>query len=271
MRVPNSRRNLDRAITRIAGSQGGFVRARTSVANALVGQMLPNGAVKGGSSLKIRFGDVATRATTDLDAARATDIDEFIADMADSLAQGWNGFTGRTVPVDPATPRDVPPSYVMQPFDIKLEYLGRSWCTVRFELGHNEIGDADSPEFCVPAEANRILVQLGFPEIDAVPLMPLHHQIAQKLHGVSEPSGRRAHDLIDLQVIFANAEVDLPLVRRTCEKLFAYRKMQDWPPILVKGEGWDALYADQVLPSVKPTADEAVEWANELIAMIMQS
>jgi hypothetical protein len=98
--------------------------------------------------------------------------------------------------------------------------------------------------------------------------MPLHHQIAQKLHGASEPGSRRAHDLIDLQVIMANAEVDLPLVRRTCERLFAYRKMQAWPPKIENVPGRDELYAAQALSSVAPTVGEAIEWANGLIAAI---
>ena len=43
--------------------------ARTLVSNAMVGSMLPSGVVKGGTSIKLRFGSLATRYTTDLDAA----------------------------------------------------------------------------------------------------------------------------------------------------------------------------------------------------------
>lgn len=63
---PNSRRNLDMAIHRMAASDKDFVKLRALLANAIVGQMLPNGAVKGGTALKFRFGDAATRFTTDL-------------------------------------------------------------------------------------------------------------------------------------------------------------------------------------------------------------
>ena len=113
MKMPNSRRNLDRAITRMAGSQNGFVRVSTAIANALVGQMLPNGAAEGGSSSKVRFGDAATRATTDPGVARSSSLDGFIADLSDSLLAGWNGSSGRIVPLAPAMPRDVPTAYVM--------------------------------------------------------------------------------------------------------------------------------------------------------------
>ena len=47
-----------------------------------------------------------------------------------------------------------------------------------------------------------------------VPLMPLTHQVAQKLHGLSDIGGNRAHDLIDLQLIFAHGGVDLAEVHR---------------------------------------------------------
>lgn len=75
---PNSRRNLDIAIERVAGRGPAFVQARTLMADAVVAQMLPDGAVKGGSALKLRFGDAGTRFSEDLDTARASGIDEYI-------------------------------------------------------------------------------------------------------------------------------------------------------------------------------------------------
>ena len=40
-------------------------------------------------------------------------------------------------------------------------------------------------------------------------------------------------------------------------------------PTVAKGEGWDELYASQAKGlDVLPTADEAVEWANALVAKI---
>lgn len=40
----------------------------------MVAQMLPDGAVKGGSALKLRLGDEGTRFSEDLDTARASDM-----------------------------------------------------------------------------------------------------------------------------------------------------------------------------------------------------
>lgn len=269
MKTPNSKRNLDMAIRRMGVTDEDYIRMRAMLANAIVAQMMPEGAVKGGSALKIRFGDDCTRATTDLDAAGKGSLTAFVSDFGERLANGWNGFTARLVPREPASPESVPAAYVMQPFDVKLDYLKGAWCTVVFELGHNEIGDADEPEMVYPAEANRMLETMGFPDLEPIPLMPLHHQIAQKLHAVSEPSSMRAHDLIDLQLMVDDGDVDYHLTKQTCEKLFAYRKMQPWPPMIQMADTWGPLYDEQAKNlAVLPTVDEAVFWANALIRMI---
>lgn len=62
MKRPNSMRHLDDAIRRLCGgAPQDFVRARTVMANAIVASMLPDGVVKGGSALKMRFGEENTR------------------------------------------------------------------------------------------------------------------------------------------------------------------------------------------------------------------
>lgn len=56
-RQPNSKSNLDRAISRYAGGDAIVANELSvSLANAIVAQLLAEGVVKGGSSLKIRFG-----------------------------------------------------------------------------------------------------------------------------------------------------------------------------------------------------------------------
>jgi Nucleotidyl transferase AbiEii toxin, Type IV TA system len=236
IKKPNSKRNLDMTLRRMGESDEDFIRTRTLLANVIVAQMLPNGAVKGGSSLKIRFGDRRTRATIDLDAARANDLDTFIAEFEERLTEGREDFTARLVLRDPASPENVPTSYVMQPFDVKLSYLGGAWCTVPFELGHDEIGDTEEPDMVFPTEAAVILLALGFSEPKPVPLMRLPHQIAQKLHAASAPGSIRAHDLIDLQVMLANGHIDYLATKQTCKRLFTCRKMQSWPPAIHENE-----------------------------------
>ena len=222
--APNSRRNLDIAIQHEFGEN--FIKIRTIMANVIVAQMLPNGAVKGGSAIKFRFGNEGTRFSDDLDTVQGKDLAMFINALELELSKGWNGFTGHVVTRAPAKPKGVPAQYVMQPFEVKLSYNSRPWFTVTLEVGHNEIGDADNPDWSISPDITAIFERLGFPAPGPVPLMQLRYQIAQKLHGVSEPGSGRAHDLIDLQRILSSEHVNFIELKETCKQLFAYRKMQ---------------------------------------------
>ena len=177
-----------------------------------------------------------------------------------------------TQPKEPPSPESVPAAYIMQPFEVKLAYNGKSWMTLPLEVGHNEIGDADDPDMITSLEAATIMKELGFPEPGPIPCMKLEHQIAQKLHAVSSPGSERAHDLIDLQIAVSNGEIDYAKTRAVCTRLFAYRAEQEWPPEISKGEGWDSLYASQADGlDVLSTVDDAVTWANNLVARIDSS
>jgi len=270
LETPNSRRNLDLAIQRSFGQNQNYLEVRTVMANAIVAQMLPSGAVKGGSAIKFRLGYSSTRFTSDLDTVFRTDLKAFIADYEEGLKNGWNGFTGRIVAKTPAEPKGVPAEYVMQPFEVKLSYNGKSWITVILEVGHNEIGDGDEPDWAMSSDVISIFEELGFPAPKPVALMPLSHQIAQKLHGLSEQGSKRVHDLIDLQLIVANADPNLRSTREICERLFEYRKKQKWHPTITIGNDWDALYSTQIESlAVLKSVDEAVSWANDLIRQII--
>ena len=182
---PNSRRNLDIAIERVAGRGPAFVQARTLMADAVVAQMLPDGAVKGGSALKLRFGD---------------------------------------------------------------------------------------PDMIVPKDAAMLFEALGFDPPSPVPVMRLSHQIAQKLHGLSEKGSKRAHDLVDLQLISLTGRIDLARTRETCERLFAYRGQQAWPPAIEAGSNWTSLYAESAEGlDVTQNLAEAVEWVNGFVNEIANS
>ena len=268
--APNSRANLDKAIQRFAGNPLRANEIRNLMANAIVAQMIGEGVVKGGTGLKFRFGEAMSRVTADLDTAWRTGLDEFLKGLRMRLASGWNGFSGEVRVLKQGSPKGVPFDYVMQPCDVKLSYLGRPWYTVQLEVGHNEIGDADAFDVVeIPRVLEELFDFIAIPRPAAVPAMRLEFQVAQKLHGSSAPSSKRAHDLIDLQLIVGKVDVDMKLAGEICRKLFRYRKTHEWPPTVVKGEDWEQTYDDQKadLP-VLPTVDEAVAWANELIGKI---
>lgn len=56
------------------------------------------------------------------------------------------------------------------------------------EVGHNKIGDADAADWAELTDAGELFGATGFPAPGRAPLMPLDHQIAQKLHAVSGPA-----------------------------------------------------------------------------------
>ena len=271
--VPNSRTNLDKAILRFAGEIRRANELRTLMANAIVAQMIGEGVVKGGSGIRFRFGDVKTRASMDLDTAWRTDLDTFLGMLRKRLAEGWNGFSGEVRVLRQASPRGIPFEYVMQPCEVKLNYRSRPWFTVQLEIGHNEIGDADECDLIgVPNVLADLFEYLAIPAPAALPMMKLEYQVAQKLHGVTAPGSKRAHDLVDLQLIMANGNVDLALVHALCCKLFKYRKVHEWPPKVIKGDAWEDIYSAQSRGiNVLPNVDAAVAWANELIARIANS
>ena len=269
-KTPNSRRNLDMAIQRAYGVGTSLAEARKLMANVVAGQFLPEGVVKGGSSIRLRYGKAATRFTLDLDTAWKTDLDTFLSAMKARAHDGWAGFTGEIIPRKPASPRGVPFDYVMQPFDIKLSYRGQSWCTVELEVGYNEIGDADEAEMVPLADdIAEMFARVGLPKPSPLPLMSIEYQIAQKLHGMTSPRANRPHDLTDIQVIVANSKIDMAKLRGICTRLFSYRRQQAWPPKLQILEDWRATYDEwRDLAAVKPTLEEAVNWVNEFISEI---
>lgn len=266
--APNSVRSLNQRIRNLAGSEELTIRRRVGMALVVVGQLLPEGAIKGGSAMALRYGR-GTRFTQDLDAARVQPLARFRSDFEDALATGWAGFTGRLIAKAAPRPTGVPTAYVMQPFDVKLDYRGRPWCTVKFELGHNEIGDADEPEYQLADDLAQLFIQVGLEAPTPVRVMRADHQVAQKLHAVSQPGSDRVRDLVDLQLLDLGENLDLALVRTTCGRLFDYRRQHAWPPTIEIGEGWETLYA-AAIEDVDALAevDAAIAWVNDFVDRI---
>lgn len=157
----------------------------------------------------------------------------------------------------------------MQPFEVRLDYEGRSWCSVKFEIGHNEIGDAEEPEYRLSADLANLFVEVGVESPKPVRVMSADHQIAQKLHAVSAEASERARDLVDLQLLDRGEDLDLVQVRATCTRLFKYRGQQTWPPTITAGDRWNTLYEDAVEGlEVVPTVAAAVDWINEFARRI---
>ena len=271
---PHNEHELELALTRLAGSNLAAVEHRDIMAGVILGQMLPAGTVvKGGTSMRLRLGPGNSRVTIDFDTVRSIELDEYIKALRFLLESGWADFTGEVVIRKPSSPVGVPFEYVMQPIDVKLAYRHHPWCTVRLEVSHNELGDADVVEIReLPQQIKDIFAALNLPEPKPIPLMTIPYQIAQKLHAVSQYGSSRVRDLIDIQLIALREQIDFPSTMSVCRRLFKYRRMQAWPPHIDKGDDWDSIYENLKgeLPVAK-TCDEAIFVINELIAKIDNS
>ena len=69
-----------------------------------------------------------------------------MSEFSKRLEVGWGEFSGSVVKFGEKHPKGVPIEYVMHPYGVKLQYRHHPWCTVRFEVSYDEIGDADEPE-----------------------------------------------------------------------------------------------------------------------------
>lgn len=270
MKPPHNVAFLERALRTLCMTNEEGVQLRRVMANVIVGQFMQDAVMRGGGSLKLRYGLATTRFTMDFDAARRISEEEFIEQFSERLSAGWADFSGRLVKGQKPTPEHPEPKYVMQPFEMKLAYKDHPWCTVDFELSYDEVGDADAFDIVpLPADVLDLFRQLGFPEPRPFPLMRIAHQVAQKLHGATDLDYVRAQDVVDLQLMMNREHVDLVEVRAICERLFSNRKKQVWPPILGLTEEWRTVYSGIVstLP-VLQIPDEAVAWTNRLIRRI---
>ncbi|WP_249011651.1 nucleotidyl transferase AbiEii/AbiGii toxin family protein [Conexibacter sp. DBS9H8] len=242
---PGKLNNLNQRIGVYANAHGTTAqRVHRTVANTIVGQLMPPGVVKGGTAMKLRVGESASRFTPDFDAARAAKVElaDYVKQLSAALEAGWNDFTGTLTELEARAPEDVPDDYAMQRFEIHLEYKKKPFAKIKFELGRDEVGSTETAEKRLARDIIDLFAELGLPEPEAVPVMAAEHQVAQKLHACTSVSKRtgqneRAHDLVDLQIL-------------------------DEEATLVYASAAEGL-------SVIPDITEAIIWANSLIASIV--
>lgn len=67
---PPNLKSLEQRIRNLETDDTGSLRRQVTMAMVVVGQMLPEGAVKGGTAMALRYGRAESRFTQDLDAAR---------------------------------------------------------------------------------------------------------------------------------------------------------------------------------------------------------
>lgn len=244
-------------------------RVRVTIGQVVVAQLLPGALVKGGSGMKIRLGLGFSRDSKDLDVAWRDTQDAFSDALRNSLAAGWGPFTGQLLTKAPRPRAGIPTSYVMQPYAVKLTTYGRPFSTVVLEVGYDELGATTdgSGELLLPDQIVDMFAMLGLPHPRPVPILAVHHQIAQKIHACTEPGSERAHDLVDLQLLWPDDEAGVELVSVTTERLFGFRRAHSFPGRCTVGPDWPMAYAEAAADlNVIADVESAAAWLNEQLA-----
>lgn len=286
--LPRTRKDLEYRLTEIAKHLNTTEkRARWLVGALVVSQMLPsNVLVKGSFGITLRVGDASSRATRDIDVV-AQDAGELFHGINERLNAGLGiipakkkgrrdriAFSGEVKPKEKWIPDGAIPEYVMQPYPVKLTYDSKSMCTIEVEVGHNEIDALESfDEVPLPRDLEAVLIAMGLSDLKPVRLLSAEQQIAQKIHALAFDHNDRAHDLIDLQVLWASGDIDLAKTLSFCRRTFHYRKNGDWPPIsefthLTEGRYKAALEETDLFCEIKPDVIQAREWLEAIIDQI---
>lgn len=244
-------------------------RVRVTIGQVVVAQLLPGALVKGGSGMKFRLGLGFSRDSKDLDVTWRDAQAAFADALRTSLTAGWGPFTGQLLAKAPRPREGTPTSYVMQPYVVKLAAYGRPFNTVVLEVGYDELGATTdgSGELLLPNQIVDMFTALGLPQPQPVPILAVHHQIAQKIHACTEPGSERAHDLVDLQLLWPTDEDNVELVSVTTERLFMFRQAHAFPGRCTVGPDWPTAYVEAATGlDVITEVEAAAVWLNERLA-----
>ncbi len=141
--------------------------------------------LKGGTLLQHRLRTTA-RATKDVDGLVRADLDAFLVDLEQVLAQPRGPLTLRRGEVEVINV----PSRTEQPrrLDIVLELRGVTWRRIQIEVSPDEAGNGDESESLQPPP----LSGFGLPDPAVLVGIALRFRIAQKLQSPTPTTRRQA-------------------------------------------------------------------------------
>lgn len=254
-----SKREFSRHVSQLSAETGiSERRIQDLFGAAIVASMLPSGSfLKGGMSIRLLSGHTGTRATRDLDAATALEIDTFIEKLRETLTQGWGvvhpsksaikkakrsgitlseeiAITGELSLKDVHVPKVDPPplEYLTREASIRLLLCGEHVLTLDLDIAKDELEAGVSEHYVdtISPEVAQIVESFGFGKlVGSVPFISAEQQLAQKIHAFTHDPSDRAYDLIDIQIFWHSIEEDrVPwdpaLFTNLLHRTFEYRK-----------------------------------------------
>lgn len=240
--------------------------------------------LKGGTLLQHRLNS-PSRTTSDVDGLIRGDIDAFLAALDTVLAEPWGPLTLRH---GPAQVIEVA-SRVLKPrrFDIYLELRGVTWRRIQFEFAPDEACIGDESESVEPPP----LGGFGLPDPSVLVGIAIRHQIAQKLHAVSDPHdpprwvNDRPRDVVDLLLLrdlaASTGRPSAPEIADAARAVFLSRAAEaaqlgraprSWPPMVVAHPHWanDFRHAAESA-DFRLSLDDAVSELNAWIELLSRA
>jgi Nucleotidyl transferase AbiEii toxin, Type IV TA system len=205
-------------------------------------------AVKGGVAFEVRFG-MRARATRDVDIALPVPFEAVPRLFDAALAVGYDEFTLRRTGAYKVLKRAA-----THRSEVVVSYQRKSLFRIPVDV------NASETELSVSVESSSILADLGFSGPVFVSFLDDHPQLAQKLHGATEPSRRgytnlRYRDVLDALLLADNREIDYDRAFTYCRGLFAQRRTHGWPPSLVLDERWQRGLEEEALSNAYDATD----------------
>lgn len=162
-------------------------------------------------------------------------------------------------------PEGVPDAYRIMRLGVQVFVNGSAWRTVRLELGGDELEMYELTEQVSPSE--EILQLLDLAELSAPSLanfLSIEYQVAQKLHGITEPDSDRGHDLYDIWLLMQLRTMDASALKHLIFRTFAFRKTHPWTGEVRATGKLEKSYEESVRDiSTAPDFSEALRFVNQ--------
>lgn len=196
--------------------------------------------VKGGVALELRLHPTA-RATDDIDIIVQQPNGDILNALDTSLttenevAAEHEGFTfqrkGQAITLESGAIR----------LALSVRYEGGAWTTISIDLAPEELPGIP-PEYIQAIDLSDF--HLKGPGM--IPCLPLNHQIAQKIHGMTQPPregsrNERVKDAADL-LLLEERVTDYRELRQACKQVFEFRRTHEWPPKTGSHDHWREEY-----------------------------
>lgn len=225
----------------------------TLLAHYVVFKIIQDSQVEGWGNLRARGGfQVAMRATfatsrftKDLDLLGRLPSEQDLKNL-EGLSAGIFQIRNVNIGRQP-TPDGIPDSYQIKRLNVQLFVKGSLWRTVRLELGIDELEMYELTEQIPPSTEILELLELAeIPTVSFPSFLSIEYQIAQKIHGITEPDSDRGHDLYDIWLLIQLREIDPRTIKDLISRTFTYRKTHTWTGEILATAKLETSYEESV-------------------------